>query len=125
VQRYLGEISEHGELSLVFLGGKFSHAVVKEAAPGEFRVQPQFGGTSRLVGTRRAIVRAAERILSCVGVPLLYARADGVEVGGELVLMELELVEPSLFLGMEERGFERMARAIRAGVTGIGGKRRA
>ena len=118
VQRFVPEIAEKGELSLVYLGGKFSHAAVKRAAPGEFRVQNQFGGTAELTPVSKATLRVAERILRLVGVPLLYARVDGVEVGGEFVLMELEVVEPHLFLELGGGFYDRGAVVVREWVVG-------
>ncbi|HJU88020.1 MAG TPA: hypothetical protein VJ672_01425, partial [Gemmatimonadaceae bacterium] len=118
LQRFMPEIVEQGELSLVYLGGRFSHAVAKRAAPGEFRVQNQFGGTSELVSVSKTTRRTADRILRTVGEPLLYARVDGVEVGGEFVLMELEVVEPYLFLELGGGYYEKAASVIREWVVG-------
>jgi glutathione synthase/RimK-type ligase-like ATP-grasp enzyme len=87
--------------------------MLKRAAPGEFRVQAQYGGSAQRVEVSLSIVRAARRIVEWIPSPLLYARVDGVEVDGRFVLMELEVVEPSLFLEAGDGLFERAARVIR------------
>jgi glutathione synthase/RimK-type ligase-like ATP-grasp enzyme len=113
LQRLIPEVATNGELSILFLGGQFSHAMLKRAAPGEFRVQAQYGGSAQRVAVSLSIVRAARRIVEWIPSPLLYARVDGVEVDGRFVLMELEVVEPSLFLEAGDGLFERAARVIR------------
>jgi len=98
VQPFVPEIATAGEWSLVFLGGRFSHAVLKRPAAGDFRVQADHGGSARAASPPPHLVAAAERALSAVRHPWLYARVDGVESAGRFLLMELEMIEPSLFL---------------------------
>lgn len=124
LQPLVEEIVRDGELSLVFLDGRFSHAVRKRASSGEFRVQNQFGGSAELVELPRGVVRAAARIVARVPVPLLYARVDGVVVGGRFLLMELEVAEPSLFLELAAGSFDRLARLIRMRLAGAAATRR-
>ncbi|MEJ5254162.1 MAG: hypothetical protein WHS89_02315 [Acidimicrobiales bacterium] len=101
VQPYLEEVESRGETSLVLIDGELTHAVAKVPSAGEFRVQPQFGGGQRPVVPTAAERHLAERALevatSIVG-PVLYARVDCVTVDGEPQLMELELIEPALYL---------------------------
>jgi hypothetical protein len=99
------------------LAGSFSHAVCKLPRAGDFRVQEEFGGTADRVDVgERLIHQAARAVAAAPGNPL-YARVDGVVVGGEFVLTELELVEPSLFLGLDDAAPDRLAawlgRAVR------------
>lgn len=98
VQEFIAEIRTRGEVSLMFFGGRFSHAVCKETAAGEFRVQPHLGGEARLVETGPELRRFAERVLSAVTLPWAYARVDVVDAERGPLLMELELIEPELFL---------------------------
>jgi len=98
VQKYLPEIETEGEWSFVFLDGSFSHAVRKRPATGDFRVQSEFGGTAGLESPSPRLLLSARRAIEAVDSPWLYARVDGVESEGRFLLMELELVEPSLFL---------------------------
>jgi glutathione synthase/RimK-type ligase-like ATP-grasp enzyme len=115
VQPYLPEIERTGEVSMIFFGGAFSHAIVKRPQPGDFRVQPEFDG---IIGSHRpnaAEHEAAERILAAVEEPLLYARIDLVRgLDGTPQLIELELIEPDLYLGYDERAGKRFAEAVRA-----------
>jgi glutathione synthase/RimK-type ligase-like ATP-grasp enzyme len=99
IQPFLPAVGEEGELSLFFFDGQFSHAVTKVALAGDFRVQPQFGGRVSEIAPEREALRAAEMVLEAAGAPLTYARVDlirGLEHTPQL--MELELIEPDLFL---------------------------
>jgi glutathione synthase/RimK-type ligase-like ATP-grasp enzyme len=100
VQQFIPEIVSSGEWSLVFLGGEFSHAVIKRPGPEDFRVQSQFGGKSTLANPRAEIVEEARRVVASLPGEPLYARIDGVDCAGQFVLMEVELIEPELFLGV-------------------------
>jgi glutathione synthase/RimK-type ligase-like ATP-grasp enzyme len=112
VQPFLSEVMSQGEWSLVFLGGEYSHAVLKRPAEGDFRVQEHLGGSSSPAHANRALVEQALSALTAVGRPLLYARVDGVERDGSLVLTEFEIIEPSLFLGLAPGAGQRFAEAI-------------
>jgi len=64
------------------------------------------------------VLKQAEAILQTIDAPLLYARVDGVEIDGTLHLMELELIEPFLFMGhAAPQAVERFANAIAAKVS--------
>jgi glutathione synthase/RimK-type ligase-like ATP-grasp enzyme len=97
VQEYVSEIETAGEWSLVFLGGRYSHAVRKLPAAGDFRVQSEFGGLWHAAQAPRELSRLAERIHQVVEEDLLYVRIDGIEARGRFLLMEFEALEPSLF----------------------------
>jgi len=112
VQAYVPEIETAGELSFVFLGGELSHAVRKRPAPGDYRVQSEFGGLADRVAPGPGLLARAREIASAIPGPWLYARVDGVERDGELQLMELELIEPELFLRLERRAPERLIGAL-------------
>ena len=118
VQPFLPEIRD-GEWSLVFLGGEFSHAVVKRPAGGDFRVQHDFGGTVErrepepsLIEDARAVLHAAARATDTHVEDILYARVDGIVRGGKLLLMELEVIEPALFFSHAPGAAARMAELI-------------
>ncbi len=113
VQPYLESI-EQGELSLVFIAGRFSHAVLKRARAGDFRVQTDFGGTVEPVRPAAPVVEGAARVLVAAPGPALYARVDGCLVDGQLRLMELELLEPALYFAHDDAAPQRFARALRA-----------
>lgn len=99
VQPFLAEVPEKGEWSFVFFRGQFSHAVLKRAKSGDFRVQHYLGGSiSPTVTPPAHLLAQATRLADHYAADCLYARVDGIEVGENLLLMELELIEPFLFL---------------------------
>ena len=88
----------HGETSLIFLDGRLSHATLRRPRDGDFRSQPEFGSTVIAVEPRADQYAVALSALNHVGEPVLYARVDLVDDdGGRPQLMEVELVEPSLY----------------------------
>jgi glutathione synthase/RimK-type ligase-like ATP-grasp enzyme len=111
VQRYMPQVTA-GEWSLVFLGGEYSHAVLKRPAGGDFRVHEHLGGTVARAEPGQGLIEQARDAVAAVGQPLPYARVDAVERGGQLVLMELEIIEPSLFLGFAAGAGQRFADAL-------------
>lgn len=115
VQPFLEEVCRDGEWSLVYFDGRFSHAVIKRPAAGDYRVQYEFGGRWAAAHPDRSIVAAADAALAATPFDpsdLLYARVDGVVDQGGFRLMELELVEPALFLDSVPDGCRRFAAAI-------------
>ncbi|WP_241738911.1 ATP-grasp domain-containing protein [Pontibacter beigongshangensis] len=112
-QPFLSEIETEGEWSFLFLGGKFSHAVLKTARPGDFRVQHYLGGSVHTPPPPASLLATAQSISDRFAAGCLYARVDGVAQHGQLVLMELELIEPFLFLSMAAGATERYYEALR------------
>jgi len=112
VQRFVEEVRSEGEWSFVFFGGAFSHAVLKRPNAGDFRVQLEYGGAATRVTAPAELVAQAENVLAAVSLPWLYARVDGCVVDGRLQLMELEMLEPSLFLEIASHAPQRFAAAI-------------
>ena len=99
VQPFLESVESHGELSLLFADGELTHAVRKLARPGDFRVQPEYGGTFALETPGADAVEAAQAAVASLGEPPVLARVDLVAGDdGNPLLIELELVEPRLFL---------------------------
>lgn len=114
IQPYLDAVEGDGELSLIFFGGAFSHAIRKVARAGDFRVQPEYGGHISAYDPEPEVLDAARQVLGEVEEPLLYARVDLVrETGGKPLLMELELIEPDLYLGFDPARGAGFARAVR------------
>jgi len=114
VQEYLPEVAAEGEVALVFFGGEFSHAVRKRPAEGEFRVNSQYGGKNEVFTPSASLVAEAERVISVLPEAPLYARVDGVERDGELVVLEVEVNEPGLWLPLAPGAAERFAAATMA-----------
>jgi glutathione synthase/RimK-type ligase-like ATP-grasp enzyme len=105
VQPFMEEILQ-GELSFMFFNGNFSHSILKVPKTGDFRVQSEYGGTVQKINTDIAHLQAAGKYVEKYGKGTLYARVDGVISNGTFVLMELELIEPYLFLNCHELGFD-------------------
>lgn len=108
IQAFVPEIG-HGEWSLVFFGGVFSHAVLKRPVSGEFRVQSDFGGSVEVGLPPASALGVAERCLAAAPELATFARVDGVETADGFLLMELELIEPDLFLRLHEPAADRLA----------------
>jgi glutathione synthase/RimK-type ligase-like ATP-grasp enzyme len=113
VQPFVPEVVEHGEWSLLFFDGAYSHAVLKRAARGDYRVQGSFGGSTAFIEPAASTLATARRVLAATAAlghaDQAYARVDGVVVDGRFLLMELEMVEPLLFLAERPDAAERLA----------------
>jgi glutathione synthase/RimK-type ligase-like ATP-grasp enzyme len=116
VQPYMIEVHhpKGGEWSILFFGGRASHAVLKRPAAGDYRVQWEFGGTAATMAPSDTLLADADAVMAAVPGDPVYARVDGVERDGRLVLMELELIEPHLFLGWDNGAAGRLAGGLRA-----------
>lgn len=128
VQPYVASVDERGETALVFIGGRYSHAAIKEAllVPGERANEDKLFATEKLypVQPSAAELAVAEATLAAIRFPrdeLLYARVDLVlDAGGSPLVLELELVEPSLMLPQAPSEVATaLAREIMA-VAGVG-----
>lgn len=112
LQEFIPEIAEHGETSLVYCNNTFTHAVVKHARPGDFRVQKDFGGSVELTTPATDMLAFADRALATLPDPCLYARVDLVATARGPLLMELELIEPELYFLAYPEAAGRFAIAI-------------
>jgi hypothetical protein len=115
IQPYLSTIESEGETSLLYFGGKLSHAVNKRPVDGEFRVQEEFGGRADTSDPGAGLVVQAAGALAAAPGRTAYARVDGIDRDGVFVLMELELIEPVLYLARHPDAPARLAAAILAG----------
>ncbi len=112
VQEFQPTIMADGEWSLLFFNGGFSHAALKRPRSDDFRVQERFGGTSAPATPRPAAIANAAAIIDLLPRVPTYARVDGVDTVNGFVLIELELIEPSLFLRTAPHAPEQLADAI-------------
>jgi glutathione synthase/RimK-type ligase-like ATP-grasp enzyme len=117
VQPFMPEITQDGEWSLIFFQGEYSHALIKRAKAGDFRVQSDHGGTVHVIDAPVAMQAQALQILQAVKHMPCYARVDGVVRDGQFMLMELELLEPELFLELDPQAPQRFAQAIAAALS--------
>lgn len=115
IQPYLPTIETEGETSLLFFGGRFSHAVNKRPVAGEFRIQVQYGGIyTPLPAPPDGALALAQQTLAAIDEPLLYARIDTVpDANGRWLLMEAELIEPDFYLGADPRQGAGFGEAVR------------
>lgn len=112
VQPWVAGILDRGEYSLMLFDGEFSHAVSKVPKTGEFRVQPEYGGIIQQCDPPPGSRELARAALAAAPALPTYARVDIVVGGaGELLIMELELIEPALFLDHAPESGAAFARA--------------
>ncbi|WP_293308460.1 ATP-grasp domain-containing protein [Pedobacter sp. UBA5917] len=113
IQPFLPEILESGEWSFIFFNGVYSHSLIKQAKAGDFRVQPAHGGTVHPQKPGKELIAIAQQYVDLFAKNCLYARVDGTFVNDEFLLMELELIEPFLFLNTEPQIYDRYYKALK------------
>lgn len=113
VQPFIGGIQAEGEFSLFYIGGAFSHAIRKTPKAADFRVQEEHGARIVAVDPEQRLIDCADSVLARVDPAPVYARCDFVrDDDGAFLLMELELIEPSLYLRMDDAAPARFAAAF-------------
>jgi hypothetical protein len=113
VQPFLPMIQTEGELSFIFIDGDFSHALVKRAQPGDYRIQSTYGGREEKITPSADDLAAARAIISALDEAPLYGRVDMLRgPDGGLLLMELEVLEPYLYPVEGPELGERMAAGV-------------
>lgn len=115
IQEFQEQVVTRGEVALMLFNGKFSHAVLKKAKEGDFRVQDDFGGTVVPFAPDSEQIEWAEHVVaSCHPMPV-YARVDAIwDNTNNLALAELELIEPELWFRNHPDATEKMADAVLA-----------
>ena len=115
IQPFLPSIQSEGEHSFIFIDGGFSHGLIKQAQPGEYRIQSLYGGIELPVEPAPADRAAAEAVMAALpfAEAPLYARIDMVRrPDGVLAVIEAELIEPYLY-PLQDAGFgARLAQAV-------------
>ena len=113
VQPYIETIETVGEYSLFFFNADYSHAIRKVPKPGDFRVQEEHGADILPATPDRALLQTATRLFESIDPVPAYGRGDWVrDRDGRYRLMELELIEPSLYLRTDRGAAARFARAF-------------
>jgi glutathione synthase/RimK-type ligase-like ATP-grasp enzyme len=112
VQPLAHSVLEGGESSLIYFGGQFSHAIRKIPADGDYRVQEHHGGSVVPHEPTDDEFAVAEATLAAAPAATAYARVDLVDVAGSPAVMELEAIEPQLFLDRDARAAARFATHI-------------
>ncbi|MEM9172624.1 MAG: hypothetical protein AAGA84_07965 [Pseudomonadota bacterium] len=114
-QPFLKAIPTEGEYSLFYFDGHLSHAINKLPKSGDFRVQEEFGGAITAIAPTKEQTEMAAQVLGALEHTPLYARIDIVRANHDDVwqLIEVELIEPSLYLRIDEQASARFADATR------------
>ena len=113
VQPFIENIKSEGEFSLFYFGGDYSHAILKTPAEGDFRSQEEYGSAITSVQPEAAMLAAGDKIVALVAPQPVYVRVDLIRgPDGKFLLMELELIEPSLYLRTDETAAARFAAAF-------------
>jgi len=117
-QLFVKSVTTFGEVSLIFFRGQYSHSVLKTPKSGDFRVQEEHGGRIQPYQPDATVIEFACRSLEPIPKATLYARADIVFLAdGQPAIMEIELIEPSLYLSFNVDAPGRFAVAIEACLT--------
>jgi glutathione synthase/RimK-type ligase-like ATP-grasp enzyme len=114
-QPFIHEIVTEGEYSLIYFHGEYSHAILKSPKRGDFRVQEEHGGHITAAVATPGMRACGAAALAALDTTPLYARVDFVRVAGDhFAVMELELIEPALYLRMDADAPGRFAAAVDA-----------
>lgn len=118
VQPFMANVLTEGEYSLFFFDGVYSHAILKTPEQGDFRTQEEHGAAITRITATPVQIAAAEEILALVEPRPVYVRVDLMRDDDNYLLMELELIEPSLYLRTDPESPGRFARAFDEAVFG-------
>lgn len=119
VQPFMDGIIQEGEFSLFFFGETYSHTVLKTPKPSDFRVQEEHGGRLKLVkNPEKGLLNSARKLLDKIDPLPLYSRMDYVRTNNNsFALMEIELIEPSLYFNMDPSSPKRFAGVLDEWIT--------
>ena len=113
VQPFMRGIVEEGEFSLFYFNGGYSHTILKTPKTGDFRVQEEHGGLIQTVEPSPDLLATGDRVIKYISPTPLYARVDFVRTAnGDFAVVELELIEPSMYLRQADRAPDSFASAI-------------
>lgn len=118
LQPFQYNIVTEGEISMMVFNGQFTHAILKRAKAGDFRVQDDFGGSiSDYAPTKNEITFSEQAVLGCPEMPI-YARVDiFTDNNGKLAVSELELIEPELWFRNYPKAANLLAKATKEKLT--------
>ena len=113
VQPFMRGIVKEGEFSLFYFNGEYSHTILKTPKTGDFRVQEEHGGLIQTVEPSNDLLTTGDGVMKYISPTPLYARVDFVRTAnGEFAVVELELIEPSMYLRQADRAPDSFAQAI-------------
>lgn len=112
IQPFAEEIAKEGEWSFLFFGSEFSHCVLKKPATGDYRVQHVHGGNYEQLEPPVNLLEQAKAVMRDLPQQPAYGRVDGIVRDGKLLVMEVEVIEPFLYLLPDRSNVRRAAAAI-------------
>jgi glutathione synthase/RimK-type ligase-like ATP-grasp enzyme len=113
VQEFQNNVITKGEVAMMVIGGKYTHAVLKMAKKGDFRVQDDFGGSIAIYSPSEKMVKLAEKCSRILSPIPPYARVDIIwDNSGDLAVSELELIEPELWFRLNPNAAQKLAEQI-------------
>lgn len=113
VQEFQNNVISEGEVAMIVIGGKFTHAVLKKAKEGDFRVQDDFGGSIAIYNPSEEMVKLAEKCTRILTPIPSYARVDIIwDNLRELAVSELELIEPELWFRLNPNAAQKLAHHV-------------
>jgi glutathione synthase/RimK-type ligase-like ATP-grasp enzyme len=119
VQEFQHQVLTKGEVAFMLFGGRFTHAVLKRAREGDFRVQDDYGGSIELYSASGEEIAFAEKVVSLCRPQPLYARVDAIwDNQDQLAVSELELIEPELWFRLNPAASRIMAATIVSHING-------
>ena len=124
IQAFLPSVVKEGEYSFLYFGGQFSHGLIKRPKSGDYRIQSLYGGTEETYEPSSQERASARAVLDALDFTPLYARVDLLRGrDGKLKLIELEMIEPYLYLahaegeGADNKGAQKLAKALAKKLT--------
>jgi hypothetical protein len=112
LQPFLNAIINEGEYSLFYFAGQYSHGILKQPRAGDFRVQEEHGGQLKSIQPCEEMLTTARHCLAALPADVLYARIDLVRYKKEFAVIEIELIEPSLYFNMDAGSPQRFVDAF-------------
>lgn len=114
-QTFVPEIQQSGEVSAIYFGGEYSHAVRKflPQKNNEFRIQEEHGGNLEAYHSSSQELEKIQKFLLANNYSLPYMRVDYCLREESLLLMELELIEPELFMRTDQGSYENFVKVIK------------
>lgn len=115
LQEFMHNVPRKGEIAFMVMAGKFTHAVLKRAKEGDFRVQDDFGGTLHDYSPSQEEIEFAENaVKACPSLPY-YARVDVIwNNQNEMVISELEMIEPELWFRRMPEAADVLAQELKS-----------
>lgn len=110
VQPFMPSVVSEGEFSLFYFGDTYSHTILKTPKKNDFRVQEEYGGQLQKIEAGEQLLATGRQILELIEPDPLYTRIDLIRTSNNtFALMELELIEPSLYFNMDPASPHRFA----------------